>query len=128
MVRLRGHHLICLQFYRGEGYNQDFIKHLFNILERVQYEDVEVVEGVDEVCSVCPYNSGNACVYSDSTAELKIREIDELAVRLLSLSPGSKVKWDEVRKKVGGILGTWREKVCKFCDWNKVCGVETRND
>lgn len=58
MVRLRGHHLICLQFYRGEGYNQDFIKHLFNILERVQYEDVEVVEGVDEVCSVCPYNSG----------------------------------------------------------------------
>ena len=51
-------------------------------------------------------------MYSDSTAELKIREIDELAVRLLSLSPGSKVKWDEVRKR--GILGTWREKVLQI--------------
>ncbi|HDL01563.1 MAG TPA: DUF1284 domain-containing protein, partial [candidate division Zixibacteria bacterium] len=28
MVRLRAHHLICLHFYRGEGYSEGFIENL----------------------------------------------------------------------------------------------------
>ena len=126
MIRLRGHHLICLQFYRGEGYSRDFVEHLFHILERVKFEDVEVVEGVDDICSVCPHNSGNICTYSDS-AESEVREIDKLAVELLSLRTSSKVKWNEIRGRVKSILGTWKEKVCKSCSWKEVCGIE-RNE
>ena len=38
MLRLRAHHLICLQFFKGEGYSLEFIenleilRHLLNLL------------------------------------------------------------------------------------------------
>ena len=32
MAKLRGHHLICLHFYEGEGYDEPFIKSLEKVI------------------------------------------------------------------------------------------------
>lgn len=36
MIRLRGHHLICLHFYRGEGYSREFVENLEDIVRRAK--------------------------------------------------------------------------------------------
>ncbi len=121
MVRLRGHHLICLQFYRGEGYSKDFVENLYRVLEKAKSEGVEVVEGEDDVCIACPYNRNGICTHSDE-ANREIRRLDELAIRLLSTPLNSKVEWGSVGS-VRDVLAVWKKEACKGCDWRGVCKI-----
>ena len=83
--KLRGHHLICLQFYRGEGYSEDFVKNLESVLEKARERGVLIVEGADDVCRSCPYLIDGKCSYKEG-AEEEIRYLDMLALTLLGLS------------------------------------------
>ncbi|AEA46222.1 DUF1284 domain-containing protein [Archaeoglobus veneficus] len=126
MVRFRGHHLICLHFFKGEGYNREFVENLLRALKDAERTGVEVVDGADDVCATCPHNSSGVCAYS-STADAEIRELDKLALNLLSISPGSKVSWSEIRAKIPEIMDVWRQKACTTCDWRNVCHAERSN-
>ena len=53
-VRLRGHHFICLQFFRGEGYSEEFIESLDALLTRLSAEPAQAVDVADDVCAACP--------------------------------------------------------------------------
>jgi len=116
MVKLRGHHLICLCFFKGEGYSENFIKKIYKALS----EDVEVVDGLDDICIECPYLLNNECHYKEGSDE-EIRKLDELALYLLKVSKGDILSWDEIRKRVEKILTKWRELSCRNCDWLTVC-------
>ncbi len=120
VVELRGHHLICLHFFRGEGYNKDFVENLRIIIEKAESEFVRVVNGADDVCKKCPYNVNGICNYSE-TSEEEVRELDELALNLLSIKVGNTVTWKEIREKIPKVIDTWREKACKSCGWKNVC-------
>jgi len=50
-AKLRGHHLICLNFFRGEGYSDDFIRNIYEVLKK---EKVEILAGPDEICLKMP--------------------------------------------------------------------------
>lgn len=116
---LRGHHLICLHFYRGEGYNKAFVDALNRILKGVAEEMVEVVEGPDEVCQACPHLKKNQCSYKKGEEEIRL--IDDLALSLLELNYGDRVFWEDIRDKLGKIFSSWRVGACQKCDWLKVC-------
>ncbi len=79
-AKLRGHHLICLNFFRGEGYSDDFIKNIYSVVGK---EKVEIVEGADDVCSRCPYLKENKCSNNEYTDE-KILLQDKAALKLPS--------------------------------------------
>ncbi len=117
MHKLRGHHLICLQFFKGQGYNEKFIKNIQKILATIDV--AEVVDGIDEICKTCPYNVG-ICTYSDNS-EKKVRELDKLALNLLGLKIGSKVRWKDLKVRIPQIIIEWRAFACKNCNWKVVC-------
>lgn len=120
-IKLRGHHLICLHFFRGEGYNQEFADNLLTILARVEAgEEAEVVYGHDDICRVCPHLKGSLCAYGEE-AEKEIREMDMTALKMLGLQAGNKVDWRDIREKIPGIFGDWSGKYCFVCDWMPVC-------
>ncbi len=125
LARLRGHHLICLQFYRGEGYDEKFVKNLEAVLSRVEKEGALIVEGADDICSACPYLVDGKCRYSEGSDE-EIKYLDVLALNLLDLSPESIVKWKDVKKRIEnlGVLEIWMKEACSNCDWRKVCHIE----
>jgi hypothetical protein len=121
MVRLRGHHLICLHFFLGEGYNPEFIDNLKEVLKRAEAgEEIEIWAGADDVCRECPYLRGKLCLY-DKDAENEIREMDRTAIELLGLEKGTGVKWTDINKKIRGIFREWAERYCEECDWRWVC-------
>ncbi|MBI5056760.1 MAG: DUF1284 domain-containing protein [Nitrospirae bacterium] len=120
MLKLRGHHLICLHFFNGEGYDAAFVENLKDVLSRTQKEDVEVCEGADEVCAKCPYLKGDKCEY-DAQADNEIKEMDEKALMYLKVRPGAKIKWQEIREAVPGLFPQWFSEYCLECDWKKVC-------
>ncbi|WP_457591698.1 DUF1284 domain-containing protein [Geoglobus sp.] len=118
MSKLRGHHLICLNFFSGEGYSQDFVENLRMIISQ---EDIEVIFGADDVCGRCPYLNDGVCSYSEN-AEEEITELDQMAYNLLGVYPGQTTTWREIRKKLPGIMKKWKEFACQECDWKAVCG------
>ena len=45
-MKLRGHHLICLHYYRGEGYSNAYVEHLWKNGEKA--EGGEIIEVIAE--------------------------------------------------------------------------------
>lgn len=115
-MKLRGHHLICLQFFKGEGYSKIFVENVKQIVENWGENDAEIVNDADDICKICPFlKNGRCSKYED------IEEIDELALKLLGLSVGGKVRKSFVKKQLLKILNKWKERACKNCEWKKLC-------
>jgi hypothetical protein len=122
-IRLRGHHLICLHFFRGEGYNFEFVENLKKILERAETgEEIEVCSGADDICRNCPHLKGERCRY-DKNVDSEIREMDRKAIKLLRLSTRRKVKWLQIKDEIPEIIHEWSKDYCKICGWRKACEV-----
>jgi hypothetical protein len=121
VVRLRGHHLICLHFFLGEGYKPEFIENLKEVLKRAEAgEEIEIPAGADDICRECPYLKDTICLY-DKNAEDEIREMDRTATALLGLENKEKVKWMDIKKKIPGVFKKWAKRYCEECDWRRVC-------
>ena len=114
---LRGHHLICLNFFRGEGYSEEFIENLYAVIKK---ENIEIVTGADEVCRKCPYLKEGKCRSSDYTDE-KIHLQDREALRLLGFKQGNIVSWKMLASKLPEIIDEWKAEFCFACGYRKVC-------
>jgi hypothetical protein len=120
-IKLRGHHLICLNFFSGEGYNFEFIANLRKILEKAwSGEEIEICSGADDICRQCPHLRGNKC-YFDKNSDNEIRKMDRRAIKLLRLSAHGRVHWLKIRDKIPEIIREWTKTHCKACGWRKAC-------
>jgi len=121
MVKLRGHHLICLHFFKGEGYSKRFIVNLRGVVKNLETGvKAKVIKGADAVCEYCPYLKGNICTYEPG-AEENIQSLDEMALKLLNVKKGDALLWEKIKSKLPKILPKWREFACLDCDWEKIC-------
>jgi len=120
MRKLRGHHLICLHFYDGEGYDGPFIGNLEEVIAAIEQEGVEAVDGPDDVCGPCPHRRGRQCTFSE-TADREIREMDARALALLGLAGGKRVEWSRLRKTVRTLFPQWYATHCHLCSWRSAC-------
>jgi len=116
-AKLRGHHLICLNFFKGEGYSENFIK---NIHEIIKKEKLEIVHGPDDVCAKCPYLKDEKCASSEYTDEM-IMSQDREALRLLGFRPGMTIDWKMIAARLPGILKEWKAQFCGGCGYKVVC-------
>jgi len=119
-MRFRGHHLICLHFYKGEGYEQKFIDSLSELVARAnEGETVNIVSGPDDVCQNCPYLNNNQC-NQQNDSEVEILKLDDKALKFLGLKPGIQVKWLDLKNKVDD-AEEWLQDFCFGCQWADVC-------
>ncbi len=116
-TKLRGHHLICLNFFRGEGYSEDFIRNVYYVIGK---EIIEIVKEPDDVCAVCPYLKDNKCNNLEYSDEM-IQHQDSEALRLLGFKPGMSVDWRMISYKLPGIMDEWKAQFCGECGYRKVC-------
>lgn len=121
LLKLRGHHLICLHLFRGEGYDPEFIENLMKILERAEAgEAIVVSKGADDVCKMCPYLEERTCLY-DKDSDAEMREMDKTALKLLGLRTEDEIRWLNIRKKLPDVFPEWAQKYCMECDWRWAC-------
>ena len=115
--KLRGHHLVCLHFFKGEGYSEDFIENIHSTLKNPK---MQVVSGTDDICAKCPYLENGKCASNEYSDE-DIRAQDSEALRLLGLEPGAIVEWGKVAKMLPPILDEWKSLFCGECSYLKTC-------
>ncbi len=123
MPPLRGHHLICLHFFNGQGYDEAFIKNLRHTLSLAEKEMITVSSGADDVCASCLHLRQDKCCHEDN-AEESIQRMDAKALSLLGLSYNEKIGLNALKSRIPGIFSEWFSLYCRGCSWRGVCEKE----
>lgn len=120
-MKFRGHHLICLHFYRGEGYDREYVEKLSILMEKAAAgEIVEIVAGADDVCHFCPHLRHEQCKHQ-ANSEQEIKELDQRALTHLGLKCGDQVIWRRLAQFVDKTPANWFQDFCQGCDWLELC-------
>lgn len=119
-LRLRGHHLICLNFYKGQGYPEAYKRVVRRALAKLKSEGALVVRGADDICRGCPDLKGGVCLHSPG-AEKEVTAMDELALDLLGLGEGVRVTWGYLQMALRNVFSHWHGLACQGCEWRKDC-------
>lgn len=119
-VPLRAHHLMCLAYFRGEGYSPEFTAHMAALLRLLEQENpgVELVAGTDRICLRCPNNEAGVCVAAE-----KVARYDRQILTRCGLAEGEVLPYSALREIVDAAIlrPGKREEICGSCQWNALC-------
>ncbi len=118
--RLRGHHLICLQFVHGGGHTAEFARNVLRTIDRLTEEEGTVVTGPDDLCEKCLWLVDGACV-NETEGEDIVRILDALALQLLGLNPGDAFDYGTTSASMTRLLEQWRDLACAGCPSEDAC-------
>ncbi|MCJ7646789.1 DUF1284 domain-containing protein [bacterium] len=116
-IKLRAHHLLCLYGFRGLGYSEEFVENMQAIIDRIRENpsiEIEVVNGIDDICAKCPHNVENSC----SKPRRNVEEFDREIVGRLGIDIGRKVESKTLLNLVEKrIQPEELPAICKGCEW-----------
>jgi hypothetical protein len=124
-IKLRAHHLLCMQGFQGYGYSETFVANMTRVVELIRGETgavVELVEGADDLCCCCPHRQGVACQSRPGSDE-DIRAMDRRVLEKLKLSLPVRQKADDLLTHVNTVLKTHTDvqDICGCCSWRSAC-------
>lgn len=117
---LRGHHLFCLHFFAGDGYDARFVANLRRVMRELAAGPGVIVDGADDVCAACAHLRDGACE-APGSGEAEIRRIDSLSLELLGVRTGDAFAFAEVGDRLPAALARWRSEACEGCEWSWLC-------
>ena len=119
-LRLRPHHIICIQHYAGRGYDDDFNHRMNEICEMLQdgQTKITLVSGADDVCGSCPNFFQGSCLSAE-----KIDQLDQNWLSAAKLQLGQTLTWDEICLKTKGLFNRpdLFRRYCGSCVWYNFC-------
>ncbi|HEV8539761.1 MAG TPA: DUF1284 domain-containing protein [Nitrospiraceae bacterium] len=120
-IKLRGHTLLCLQGFRGEGYSAAFVENLGTIhadLARDPRRLVEVIDRPDAVCGACPHHAHSGCSLKGDSFETEMRAQDQVVLTRLGLESGMRLRWEEILERIRHrVRGSDLVGICGQCRW-----------
>jgi len=120
-VRLRGHTLLCLQGFRGEGYSPEFVENMASVHRALTEHPetwVEVLASPDVVCGACPHQQTSGCTLNGDRSEEEMRDQDRVVLEKLGLEAGSHVRWGEILERIRrSVGGDDLPSICGTCRW-----------
>ena len=120
-MKLRAHHLLCMQNFTGHGYSAAFTAHMTALLQSLAAHPetvVRLVGGCDDLCAACPHNMGGVC----DSAE-KVVRLDAGVCAAAGLAADSSGTWAELTALARtSILQTAEfDAICAACEWYHLC-------
>lgn len=127
MLHLRPHHINCIFFYKGLGYNEEFSDKM-NLIQKMLKEypntEIKLTKRCDELCKVCP----NKKLEGSCKSEENILKLDNNTLSEYKLQEDKNYVFNEL---VNNIYMNFDEhkfyKICKECEWYKQ-GVCDKNN
>ena len=120
-ITIRGHTLLCLQGFRGEGYDKVFVDRLTEIHKALSGDPdlpVKVVQEPDALCGYCPNLQGDRCQLKGPDSEKEMKAQDADVMRRLEIGMGGIIPWKEILDRIGTRLrGNDLNAICGHCRW-----------
>ena len=128
MRHLRPHHILCVRFLGVEppGRGDDFAslsREIRDLMLSGDDVEVEITQGVDDLCMHCPHLGDNVCI-SPFGDEEKVRRWDARIIEGLGICYGEKKTAGELRTLIN--LKAPIEFCRDRCPWRSICGVFER--
>ena len=120
-MKLRPHHLLCVQKYTGSGYDDAFAANMESLIRQLATcpdTAVTLAEGRDDLCAACPHMAGGRCA-----SEENVNRLDRGVLEACGFSAGETRSWSALartaREQV--LEKNTFEKVCGCCEWFELC-------
>lgn len=120
MLRLRGHHLLCLHGFRGMGYSPEFVANMTIIRDRLissPETPVAAIVSPDDICAACPHLRGNSCAKSGIDSESRISAKDSHVLSLAGIAPGAILAASDLLSIVSSVFAHNLAATCSSCEW-----------
>lgn len=118
MFKLRPHHALCIHFFEGKGYSNEFTNHMSGVIGKLKEDtEIQITCESDDICSKCPNLKQGTCVTQE-----KVNRYDKKVMELCGFYSGQKLNamdFLEIAKRE--IINKDKLKeVCGDCAWK--CG------
>lgn len=117
---LRPHHGLCIAFFEGKGYDENFTAHMRDCIRLLEEQNpsVRLVCSVDQICSHCPHRRELLC-----DSECKVQRYDRALLALCDLEESGILSWETFRGIVREKILETRNiaEVCTGCQWLGIC-------
>lgn len=118
-VRIRGHHLICLSFFHGNGHSPAFAKSVLRALGELDENPALIIKENDDLCAHCATQvTDEKLCTGDDCAPCRL---DALALELLDVRVGETIEFAQIRRRLPDGIATWRERACVTCRDREDC-------
>ena len=123
-LKIRAHHLCCIQGFQGYGYSLAFVANLRAVISDIMAfpsRSLKLVSECDIICASCP--SKGECTAQESTVSRRIRNMDLVVMDKLKIKEGTIMEADEAFRLVNSQLANVSdiEEVCGVCKWRQKC-------
>ena len=119
---LRPHHGMCIAFFKGKGYSEEFTAHMKAIIPKLEDNPLVCIKAhTDELCSRCPHNIKGTCKSYD-----KVLRYDNEVLKRCGIEDGTIIPYLDFKSTVYDniLLAGKREEVCGDCEWSELCHFE----
>jgi len=125
-MQIRAHHIFCIQGFIGEGYSEQFIENMENIIGKVDNSDplLEITNAPDCICTACPRlkiidsQSTNAKIsLIGCEVETEAKMLDRKVASSLGIDFGKHYRYSELLEKLKYIDEETFDDVCSECQW-----------
>ena len=120
-IKLRGHHLLCLQGFQGYGYSEDFVKNMTLINEARKSEGctITLTDKADDICSSCPNLTDRICENEKQNEIIEKMDREVLSKLDLKKEYDAMKLFNEVSLKFNSLKSV--ENICCGCKWSEEC-------
>jgi|WetSurMetagenome_2_1015567.scaffolds.fasta_scaffold279964_2 uncharacterized protein len=122
-LRIRAHHILCIQGFQGLGYSKKFTKNMALITEKIQNNPfffIKIIIGADSICKHCPHLLDGVCEMEMDSIKV-ISSMDALVLKNLNLEAGSVISAAQLKTLTGSLSPKIVKEICGDCGWRDNC-------
>lgn len=116
-MKLRAHHILCIQGYIGNGYDENFTNNMDNIVNHLNLNPkskIIIIDSMDCICSKCPNNINNTHCQTQN----KVKTLDSNVINLLNIEKNKPYAYDEILEILTKNLSINKfNNICNTCQW-----------
>jgi len=123
-LKIRAHHLCCIQGFQGYGYSPAFVANMRVVISDIDAfpsRPLKLVSECDSICISCP--GKRECTAQKSVLSHRIRNMDLVVMEKLRIEEGTVMGADEAFRLINSKLNNASdiEDICGICKWRQKC-------
>lgn len=117
-MKLRPHHSLCMQFFEGKGYSEEFTEYMYKLLSLPEETVITITDELDFLCEHCPNHPDGIC-----KSNIKVSKYDKSVMDICNFKVGDSLTIKEFRTKARnrivdkGLVSN----VCGDCEFINIC-------